>query len=346
MSITDIDTRPRRALCFTPMETDRRLIVDAAVHAERHGFEAVIVPEGWGFDAGVILTEIALRTERIRLVAGIQSVWGRTPATLAMEAATLADVSGGRFTLGLGASTPQLVTGLHGLAFERPVARLDDTLATVRALLAGERAGMPDGRPGLRLGVPARPDVPIWLAGLGPRATALAAHHADGWFPAFIPASRLHGVRQGVAAGAAAGCELITGPAGAASTDPELAAEVARQLVGWYLTGMGRGYGDQLAGFGYSSEVGVLRAANPRPRPGRVIWPAELDAMLPDLAVFGDHATVADQLTRWDTVADLVSVTAAPGIGELVLDLVEAAAPRAPAVTAVGATASADHSTG
>jgi alkanesulfonate monooxygenase SsuD/methylene tetrahydromethanopterin reductase-like flavin-dependent oxidoreductase (luciferase family) len=342
MSITDIDTRSRRALCFTPMETDRRLIVDAAVHAERHGFEAVIVPEGWGFDAGVVLTEIALRTDRIRLVAGIQSVWGRTAATLAMEAATLADVSGGRFTLGLGASTPQLVTGLHRLPFERPVARLADTFGTVRTLLAGERVTALDGRPGLRLGGQPRPDVPIWLAGLGPRATDLATRHADGWFPAFIPASRLDDVRLGLANGAASSCELISGPAGAASADPELATEIARQLVGWYLTGMGRNYGDQLAGFGYSHEVDVLRAANPRPRPGRVVWPADVDVLLPELAVFGDHQSVADQLGRWDAVADLVSVTAAPGIGELVLDLVEAAAPRTPAVAT---TAPADHST-
>ena len=312
MSIADIDTRSRRALCFTPMETDRRLMVEAAVLAERLGFEAVIVPEGWGFDAGVVLTEIALRTERIRLVAGIQSVWGRTAATLAMEAATLADVSGGRFTLGLDASTPQRVT-------------------------------TPDGQPGLRLGVPPRPDVPIWPAGLGPRATDLATRHADGWFPAFVPARRLDGLRRGLAAGAAPDCELIAGPAGAVSTNPELAVLIARQLVGWYLTGMGRSYGDQLASFGYSYQVDVLRLANPRPRPGRVVWPAEIDAMLHDLAVFGDHATVADQLTRWDAVADLVSVTAAPGIGELVLDLVEAAAPRSPAVAAM---ASAGHSFG
>ena len=328
MSITAIDTRSRRALCFTPMETDRRLMIEAAVHAERHGFEAVIVPEGWGFDAGVVLTEIALRTQRIRLVAGIQSVWGRTAATLAMEAATLADVSGGRFTLGLGASTPQLVTGLHGLAFERPVARLADTLATVRGLLAGERARAVDGQSGLRLGVPIRRDVPIWLAGLGPRATDLAVRHADGWFPAFIPASRLDAVRRDIASDGASRCELVTGPAGVASADPALSAEIARQLVGWYLTGMGHSYGDQLAGFGYAREVGALRAANPRPRPGRVVWPAEVDAVLSELAVFGDPGTVAEQLTRWDAVADIVSVTAAPGVGELVLELVEAAAPR------------------
>jgi alkanesulfonate monooxygenase SsuD/methylene tetrahydromethanopterin reductase-like flavin-dependent oxidoreductase (luciferase family) len=336
MSIIDIDSRSRRALCFTPMETDRRLIIEAAVHAERHGFEAVIVPEGWGFDSGILLTEIALRTERIRLVAGIQSVWGRTAAALAMEAATLADVSNGRFTLGLGASTPQLVTGLHGLPFEQPAARLGNTLDKVRLLLAGERTVAPGGQPGLRLAVPPPSDVPIWLAGLGPRATDVAIRRADGWFPAFIPASKLDDVRRGLAVDAAPGCELITGPAGVVSQDLEFAAEIARQLVGWYLTGMGRGYGDQLAAFGYGHEVDLLRAENPRPRPGRVAWSPELDELLPELAVFGDQSTVAEQLTRWDGVADLVAVTVPPGMGELVLDLVEAAAPRTPTPVGTG----------
>jgi hypothetical protein len=111
MTVPDIDPHPRRAVCFTPMEIDRRLVVDAARRAEQLGFEAVIVPEGWGLDSGVVLTEIALRTERIRLVAGIQSIWGRSAAQLAMEAASLSDVSAGRFVLGLGAGTPQLAGG-------------------------------------------------------------------------------------------------------------------------------------------------------------------------------------------------------------------------------------------
>ena len=88
MSITEIDTMPRRALAFTPMETDWRLIVDAAIHAEDAGYEAVLVPEGWALDATVVLGEIARHTRRIRLATGILSIWGRTAATLAMTAAT------------------------------------------------------------------------------------------------------------------------------------------------------------------------------------------------------------------------------------------------------------------
>lgn len=327
MSITDIDLRPRRALCFTPMEIDRRLIVEAAVRADRLGYEAVIVPEGWGFDSGVVLTEIALRTDRIRIVAGIQSIWGRTPAQLAMEASTLADVSDGRFVLGLGASTPELAAGLHGVPYERPAARLADALATVRHLLAGNRFATDDDRPGLRLGVRTRHEVPIWVAGLGPRSTDLAVRHADGWFPFFLPDDEIAALRERLTRDGGSRCELVTGPVVSVAGETGTARETVRQLVGWYLTRMGRQYGDRVAAAGYGREVAILRLANPKPKPGGIVWSPEADVLLDELAVHGDADAVARHLVRWDERADLVSVTVAPLIGDAIHDVIDAAAP-------------------
>lgn len=92
----------RRGVQLTPMETRRDVIVRAAMLADSLGYESFSLPEGWGFDSTLVLTEIALRTQRITLVSGILSVWGRTPGTLAMNAATLHQISGGRYVLGLG----------------------------------------------------------------------------------------------------------------------------------------------------------------------------------------------------------------------------------------------------
>jgi Coenzyme F420-dependent N5,N10-methylene tetrahydromethanopterin reductase and related flavin-dependent oxidoreductases len=78
------------------METRRDVIVRAAVLADELGYESFSVPEGWGLDSTPVLTEIALRTTRIQIASGVLSVWGRTPATLAMTAATLHQVSAGR----------------------------------------------------------------------------------------------------------------------------------------------------------------------------------------------------------------------------------------------------------
>src|ERR1700748_740889 len=162
-------TTGRRGGGFTPMETRREIIVRAAVLADELGYEMFALPEGWGLDPAPVLTEIALRTARIRLASGVLSVWGRTPATLAMTAATLHQVSGGRYVLGLGASTKALAEGFHDTAFEHPAAKLRDTVTKVRALLAGQPARLDRQalvRP-LRLGQPPAPEVPIWVAALG-----------------------------------------------------------------------------------------------------------------------------------------------------------------------------------
>jgi alkanesulfonate monooxygenase SsuD/methylene tetrahydromethanopterin reductase-like flavin-dependent oxidoreductase (luciferase family) len=87
------------------METRHDVIVRAAQLADELGYEAFAVPEGWGLDSTLLQTELALRTRRITLVSAILSVWGRTPATLAMTAATLYRLAQGRYVLGLGTST-------------------------------------------------------------------------------------------------------------------------------------------------------------------------------------------------------------------------------------------------
>ncbi len=336
MSLHDIDRRVRRALVFTPMETRRDLLVRAAVLAEELGYEAVVVPEGWGLDAGVVLAEIALRTDRIRLVSGVFSVWGRSPATLAMTAATLDDLSGGRFTLGLGASTATLAERFHGLPFADPAGRLRSTARQVRALLRGERAaGVPGGRAGLALGQPARPGLPLWIAGLGPRTSAVATEHGDGWFPAFLPRDRVGEIRARVRDSAVGDPEMICGPGVALDGPAGPGRLVSEQMAGWYLTGMGPFYGDLVAANGYAAEVAALRAANPKPVPGRLVWPRAADPLLPQVAVFGDATDVHTGLAAWDELVDVVAVCVGPAPAESVLALVAAGAP-VPAGSAAG----------
>src|ERR1700685_1550096 len=175
------------------METRRDVIVRAAMLADELGYEIFAVPEGWGLNAAPVLTGIALRTQRIRLASGVLSVWGRTPATLAMTAATLHQVCGGRYLLGLGTSTKALAEGFHDTAFEHPAAKLRDAVTKVRALLAGQAAQLgqvPAARP-LRLGQPPAPDLPIWVAALGRHTTRGAAELGDGWMPALVARDRL-----------------------------------------------------------------------------------------------------------------------------------------------------------
>jgi alkanesulfonate monooxygenase SsuD/methylene tetrahydromethanopterin reductase-like flavin-dependent oxidoreductase (luciferase family) len=324
MTVHRIDPSPHRALAFTPMEQRRQVIVDAAVLADRLGYHTVVVAEGWGFDAGVILAQIALSTTDIRIATGISSIWGRSPATLAMMAATLDDLSGGRFTLGLGASTPALAERFHGVAFRRPAARLDDTIEQVRSLLGGGRTTPPGGGRGLRLGMPARPDVPIWAAALGPRATSVAIRAADGWLPWMVPLDRVETVRAAAASAGDGDPTLIAGPVIAVGAAARRAAE---QLVGWYLTGMGPLYGDFVASLGFADEIAALRVANPHPTPNAVDWPAAADPLVDQLAAAGDQPAITSRLAAWDERADIVAVCVSPGRPDDVLAAVAAGAP-------------------
>jgi alkanesulfonate monooxygenase SsuD/methylene tetrahydromethanopterin reductase-like flavin-dependent oxidoreductase (luciferase family) len=99
-------TARRRGVALTPMETRLDVIVQTAVLADELGYEVFALPEGWGLDSATVLTKIALGTRRIQVASSVLSVWGRTPATLAMTAATLQQISGGRPSVGHHRSDP------------------------------------------------------------------------------------------------------------------------------------------------------------------------------------------------------------------------------------------------
>ncbi|MFT5391018.1 MAG: alkanesulfonate monooxygenase SsuD [Gammaproteobacteria bacterium] len=315
-------TTPRRGIGLTPMETRRDIIVNMAILADELGYELFVVPEGWGFDSTVILTEIALKTQRIKLMAGILSIWGRTPATIAMNAATLADVSDGRYILGLGASTPALVEGFHDRVFHQPAKTLRTVTTAVRQLLAGERALLdnPTGSKALRLGQPARPELPIYIAAMGKRATHVAAELADGWFPIYVPRDRypakideLLQVRKST--GQRPGeFTVLAFPGLAVNSDEGRAREVAATNLAWYLCAMGDVYAKFVSAQGYADEVAAVIAANPKPSPSRGVIPQDAQVLLDQLTVYGSPDKVREELLTWDEAADIPVLAIAPGL--------------------------------
>jgi alkanesulfonate monooxygenase SsuD/methylene tetrahydromethanopterin reductase-like flavin-dependent oxidoreductase (luciferase family) len=312
----------RRGVGLTPMETRREIIVRAAVLADELGYESFAVPEGWGLDSTAVLTEIALRTTRIQLTSGILSVWGRTAATLAMTAATLHQVSGGRYALGLGASTRALAEGFHDVPFDAPADKLRDVVTRVRGLLAGEPAELHrvPGARALRLGQPPAPEVRIWIAALGYHSTRVAAELGDGWIPALVArdrlaswASELNQLRK-IADPSAAPLTVATGPITAVDDDPDVARDIAATCTAWYLSAMGGVYADSVAGQGYGAEVDAIVAANPRPSPKRAKVPFDGQAVLDQLAAYGTGDQVREQLKPWDEAADVVSILLPPAL--------------------------------
>ena len=179
-------------------------------HAERLGIDTAFTSEAWWSDATTPIAYLADKTERIRLGTGIMQAAARSPAMTAMTAMTLHDLTGGRFVLGLGASGPQVVEGLHGVRYARPLSRLRETVEICRMIFAGEKVHyqgkviqlpLPDSE-GKALRIDHAPvDIPIYLATLGPNALRYTGAAADGWlgtsFSPEHPHAHLEHVRAG-----------------------------------------------------------------------------------------------------------------------------------------------------
>jgi probable F420-dependent oxidoreductase len=171
-----------------------RALLDLAVLADRRGYDSVWVPEGTGREATSTLGAAAAVTSHIRLGSGILTIFTRPPGLAAMAAATLADLSGGRFILGLGVGHPHLVGAAFGARYRRPLAAMREYVAIVRQALAGGQvtvAGRVFRTGALRLESRPRYPVPIYLAALGEGMLRLAGEVADGVILNWMPPSRV-----------------------------------------------------------------------------------------------------------------------------------------------------------
>lgn len=171
---------------------------DFVVEAEKLGLDICWVAEAWGSDAPSALGYYAACTDRMLLGSGILQLGTRTPVAIAQAAITLSNLSGGRFLLGLGASGPQVIEGLHGVSFQRPLARMRETVEIVRRVLDGGKLSYAGSefripRPGgeavpMRLSTRAEHAIPIYLATLSPAMLRLTGEIADGWLgTSFVP---------------------------------------------------------------------------------------------------------------------------------------------------------------
>jgi alkanesulfonate monooxygenase SsuD/methylene tetrahydromethanopterin reductase-like flavin-dependent oxidoreductase (luciferase family) len=238
---------------------------------------------------------------------------------MALAAAGLQRASGGRFSLGIGASSPPLAEGFHGVEWDRPLARLRETLTAVRALLAGERlpSPAPDARP-LRLGVAPEAPVPILLAALAPGSIRLAGELADGWTPFLWARSRL---REGAAllgegqarAEAATPTRVMPGVPVALGPDEASARGLAAWWLTTYLTRMGPLYPSMLGErFGAATAVSALvEAAGAEGQPE---LPAVAEELARDVTLFGTYDEAAAVIGEWSAAgADDVNLVLPPG---------------------------------
>ncbi|MSP60106.1 MAG: LLM class flavin-dependent oxidoreductase [Myxococcales bacterium] len=287
---------------------DRKLYLRAAELADDLGYDSFWIPEAWGYDAFILLAEMATRTKRIRLGTGIINVFSRTPGLIAMNAATVDEISEGRLILGLGTSAARVIEGFHGRPFAKPLTQVRDVIRVVRALLRGDKlheagAELVQYRSFPLAMNPVRREIPIFVAALKQKAIESIGELADGWIPTFWPYEQLQQGRAFIATGAArAGrdpAQVVTAPF---TTVLPLAGDtgshMAKDIIAFYIGGMGDYYAELLRGFGFGDECKRVEDLYRDKATRAQAAGAVSDGMLEALTIQGDPAHCVRELQR------------------------------------------------
>jgi F420-dependent oxidoreductase-like protein len=288
---------------------DRATVLRIARLAEDLGYESIWIPEAWAYEQFQLLAEVALSTKTLKLATGIANVFSRSPGLLAMSAATLDEISGGRAILGLGTSGKTVVENFHGVPYEKPLTRLRDTIAICRTLWRGGRlepgvSSLMDLRHFKLEMKPWRPDIPVYVASLQDKAIREVGRSADGWLPTFWPYRHL---KDGIA--------LLAEGAKAAGRDPRAvdvapfmavvplddmaaARAMVKPLVSFYIGGMGTYYHALFCRYGWKENADLVRELyNKGDR--KQAAAAVSDDLIDAIAICGPAGHCREKLAEW-----------------------------------------------
>lgn len=296
----------RLAISLPAPGLDARACVEVAQKAEREwGYDAIWLAETNGPDSFALGGALATATERSTIGTAIVPVYNRTPAVLAMSAATVQQLSGGRFVLGLGSSSHAIVGDWNGVPFERPLAHVRESVAILRQALAGEKtafAGEAFRSKGFRLGnVPKQP-VPIYLAALREKMLRLAGSIGDGLIVNLFPSSALPQILAAYRAGGAeAGRdvsrhEVVCRFQVLVTDDLAMARNVVRMAFGGYMSAAV--YNKFLAWCGFEDEMRAVAAAFARKdRAG--VGAAMSDDLVDRITILGPAERCREQIAEF-----------------------------------------------
>jgi F420-dependent oxidoreductase-like protein len=300
------------------------LPIELVKEADLLGVHAVWTAEAYGSDAVSPLAWLGALTQIIKLGTAIMQMPGRTPANAAMTAMTLNQLSGGRFLLGLGLSGPQVVEGWHGVSYAQPLARTREYVEIVRAIFRRESPLTFEGRhyqipyhgdDATGLGKPlkstltAEPDIPVYLAAIGPKNVELAAEIADGWLPMFFAPERYDAIfKDHVAAGLAKSgktldqFDIAPTVSVVINDNLDVCYNMLRPMLALYVGGMGaRGknfYYDLAVRYGFEADATAIQDLYLAGDKGAAMVrvPAEL---IDAVALVGPRERVRERLSIW-----------------------------------------------
>ena len=303
---------------------------------EAAGLDVAAVAEVYTFDAVSQLGYLAAVTERVELLSAIFPIYSRTPALTAMTAAGLDFVSGGRFTLGLGASGPQVIEGWHGVPYDAPLQRTREIVEICRQVWRRDRLdhqgkkysiplpadqGTGLGKPLKLINTPVRDRIPITIASLGPKSVEQTAEIADGWLPMFFHPERANDVwGEALAAGAAnrsadlGPLDVFASPALAITDHPEAVLPLVKPQLALYVGGMGaRGknfYNDLISSYGFEAEAARIQDLYLDGRRDEAIA-AVPDELVRAVSLIGPASYVAERVAAF-RAAGVTTLSATP----------------------------------
>ncbi len=314
--------------------------LDLVLEAERLGFDSVWTAEAYGSDAIAPLCWMGARTTRIKLGTAVLQISARTPACVAMTAATIYHLSGGRLILGIGVSGPQVVEGWYGQPFPRPLERTREFVTLLRAMLAREGpvtfagrhyqlpypGGSGLGKPLKLIMKPLRSRIPIYLGAEGPKNVALATEICDGWLPLFYSPYR-HQVYAESLRGMRPGFEIAATVTVSVAQDVATALVPIKWMLAFYLGGMGaRGRNFHLnlmerMGFGDEGRrVQALFLDGKRDEAAATVP----DQLADEIALCGPPERIRDRLAAWKAspVTTLLCATRDPAALRVIAEAV------------------------
>ena len=306
------------AIEIGPIQADTlRQTVEWVQFAEKLGVHMAFAAEAWWSDAITPIAYLADKTHRIQLATGIMQTTARTPAMTAMSALTLHDLTAGRFVLGLGASGPQVVEGLHSVRYNPPLSRLRETVDICRMIFAGDKVQyqgkvyqmpLPDSE-GKAIKIGHDPvDIPIYLATLGPNALRYTGSAADGWLGTSFSPDHAEAHLDYLFAGAGnsdrrlSDLDLCVSVRVELGDDIEAMIERRRAAVAFNMGGMGSAetnfYNDAFKRAGYAEDAIAIQKLwidGKRQEAAQRVP----DAMVTQFQALGDRAMVTERLRKY-----------------------------------------------
>ncbi len=297
----------RTALLAFWKNYDRELYLKAAVLADELGYDSFWIPEAWGYEIFALLSEMAVHTKRIKLGTGIINAFSRSPGLIAMSAATVDEISEGRLILGLGTSGKRVIEGFHARAYRKPLTQVRDVIRVTRTLLSGKRlteadAKLNEYRPFNLAMKPLRQDVPIYVAALKQKSITSIGEMADGWIPTFWPYKELAKGHAWIAEGAEKSGrdpkDIVTAPFTTVIPTGDAGIKQARDIISFYIGGMGDYYKELLTGFGFGEECQRVEDLYRNKETRSQAPNAVTDEMIEALTIAGDPNHCIEELHR------------------------------------------------